>query len=137
MESYVLWQAGLRGPTIAVLNNRGNPPTLTERETSTKVHGPIPMRDGDEAYPLRTIERLYPMPTPGISDEKVEKIRAIATDDRADPAMRVVAERKLSVIHAESKGYTGDECGTCHGLTMVRNGTCLKCDTCGSTTGCS
>ncbi|WP_315782216.1 adenosylcobalamin-dependent ribonucleoside-diphosphate reductase [Bradyrhizobium sp. SZCCHNPS1003] len=35
------------------------------------------------------------------------------------------------------KGYTGDTCGSCGNVTMVRNGTCLKCDTCGETTGCS
>lgn len=38
---------------------------------------------------------------------------------------------------ARMRGYTGDACPECQNLTMVRNGTCLKCDTCGSTTGCS
>ncbi len=38
---------------------------------------------------------------------------------------------------ARSKGYEGDACPECHNMTLVRNGTCLKCDTCGSTTGCS
>ena len=40
-------------------------------------------------------------------------------------------------IKAVMQGYTGDECGECANFTMVRNGTCLKCDTCGSTSGCS
>jgi ribonucleoside-diphosphate reductase alpha chain len=35
------------------------------------------------------------------------------------------------------KGYVGDSCGECGNFTLVRNGTCLKCDTCGGTTGCS
>ena len=35
------------------------------------------------------------------------------------------------------KGYQGDACGECGNFTLVRNGTCLKCDTCGGTTGCS
>jgi ribonucleoside-diphosphate reductase alpha chain len=35
------------------------------------------------------------------------------------------------------KGYQGDACGECGNFTLVRNGTCMKCDTCGSTTGCS
>ncbi len=38
---------------------------------------------------------------------------------------------------AKAKGYEGEACSECHNFTMVRNGTCLKCDTCGSTTGCS
>jgi ribonucleoside-diphosphate reductase alpha chain len=38
---------------------------------------------------------------------------------------------------ARLKGYTGDPCPSCQSLTLVRNGTCLKCDSCGGTTGCS
>ena len=38
---------------------------------------------------------------------------------------------------ARAKGYTGDPCPECGSLTMVRNGTCLRCDSCGATTGCS
>jgi ribonucleoside-diphosphate reductase alpha chain len=35
------------------------------------------------------------------------------------------------------KGYTGEACRECGNFTLIRNGTCLKCDTCGATTGCS
>ncbi|MBV8118072.1 MAG: vitamin B12-dependent ribonucleotide reductase, partial [Candidatus Eremiobacteraeota bacterium] len=38
---------------------------------------------------------------------------------------------------AVAKGYSGDACSDCGQFTMVRNGTCLKCDTCGATNGCS
>ena len=38
---------------------------------------------------------------------------------------------------ARMKGYSGDACSECGHMTLVRNGTCLKCITCGSTTGCS
>lgn len=38
---------------------------------------------------------------------------------------------------ARFQGYTGDSCTECGHFTLVRNGTCLKCDTCGTTTGCS
>ncbi len=38
---------------------------------------------------------------------------------------------------ARLKGYEGDSCDDCGNFTLVRNGTCLKCVTCGSTTGCS
>jgi ribonucleoside-diphosphate reductase alpha chain len=38
---------------------------------------------------------------------------------------------------ARLKGYEGDPCTDCGQFTMVRNGTCLKCITCGTTTGCS
>ncbi|WP_298571156.1 vitamin B12-dependent ribonucleotide reductase [uncultured Aliiroseovarius sp.] len=38
---------------------------------------------------------------------------------------------------AKMQGYEGDPCGECGNYTLVRNGTCMKCNTCGSTTGCS
>ncbi len=42
-----------------------------------------------------------------------------------------------SVRVAMAKGYCGDACGECGQFTLVRNGTCLKCDACGATSGCS
>ncbi|MFC4270252.1 vitamin B12-dependent ribonucleotide reductase [Sneathiella chungangensis] len=45
---------------------------------------------------------------------------------------------KLSrAMEARMKGYEGDSCGECGNFTLVRNGTCMKCDTCGATSGCS
>ena len=41
------------------------------------------------------------------------------------------------VQSARVKGYEGDPCPECKQFTMVRNGTCLKCVTCGATSGCS
>jgi ribonucleoside-diphosphate reductase alpha chain len=38
---------------------------------------------------------------------------------------------------AKLKGYEGDPCDECGQLTLVRNGTCLKCLSCGATSGCS
>jgi len=45
-----------------------------------------------------------------------------------------IAERRAE---AKAKGYEGEACPECLNFTLVRNGTCLKCDTCGGTTGCS
>ncbi|MCX2722490.1 vitamin B12-dependent ribonucleotide reductase [Roseibium salinum] len=41
------------------------------------------------------------------------------------------------IAQARMKGYEGESCSECGNFTMVRNGTCLKCDTCGATNGCS
>jgi ribonucleoside-diphosphate reductase alpha chain len=38
---------------------------------------------------------------------------------------------------AKLRGYEGDACGACGNFTLLRNGTCMKCDTCGGTSGCS
>ncbi len=40
-------------------------------------------------------------------------------------------------IEAKIKGYEGEACGECGNFTLVRNGTCMKCNTCGGTSGCS
>ena len=56
-----------------------------------------------------------------------------------DPIPSPPPSKDTGALRAEAqmKGYTGDQCTECHNFTMVRNGTCLKCDTCGTTTGCS
>jgi len=65
--------------------------------------------------------------------------RATALDQLAwsqtrNDARAMVAEKRAE---AKAKGYEGEACGECGNFTLVRNGTCMKCDTCGSTTGCS
>lgn len=66
--------------------------------------------------------------------EKLEALqwsKAGAAREQAAPSK---AERRAE---AKAKGYEGEMCGECGNFTLVRNGTCMKCDTCGSTTGCS
>ena len=56
-------------------------------------------------------------------------------------------EREINVIpninlpdqieKAKLQGFEGEPCPECQNFTLVRNGTCLKCNTCGATTGCS
>jgi ribonucleoside-diphosphate reductase alpha chain len=41
------------------------------------------------------------------------------------------------MTEARMKGYEGEACPECQSFTMLRNGSCMKCDTCGATTGCS
>jgi ribonucleoside-diphosphate reductase alpha chain len=40
-------------------------------------------------------------------------------------------------VQARLKGYEGDPCSECGQLTLIRSGSCCKCDTCGATSGCS
>src|SRR5712691_4095844 len=57
-------------------------------------------------------------------------IEPIAPDSRAESRIEQIREARM-------KGYEGDSCEECGNFTLVRNGTCLKCDTCGATSGCS
>ncbi|MDJ0932886.1 vitamin B12-dependent ribonucleotide reductase [Breoghania sp.] len=62
------------------------------------------------------------------------------TEAKSAPQNAVRAAHKSvasQVAQARMKGYEGEACSECGNFTMVRNGTCLKCDTCGSTSGCS
>jgi ribonucleoside-diphosphate reductase alpha chain len=54
-------------------------------------------------------------------------------------AVEALTERSESDLISEARvrGYEGEACQECGNFTLVRNGTCLKCDTCGSTSGCS
>ena len=56
------------------------------------------------------------------------------------PVLVTVSGARATVSAAQAareKGYTGDPCPECGHLTLVRNGACMKCQTCGATTGCS
>jgi ribonucleoside-diphosphate reductase alpha chain len=76
-----------------------------------------------------------------ISEKTIELDNAKVLMDRLsqEPAEQkgMAISLHQSVMKARERGYTGDICPECQSMTMVRNGTCLKCNTCGSTTGCS
>ena len=50
---------------------------------------------------------------------------------------RRVDDKLDQIRQAKLKGYEGDSCDECGNFTLVRNGTCLKCVSCGATSGCS
>ena len=56
--------------------------------------------------------------------------KSISAAVESDPIMDPRAKAKL-------QGYEGDPCSDCGNYTLVRNGTCMKCNTCGGTSGCS
>jgi ribonucleoside-diphosphate reductase alpha chain len=56
---------------------------------------------------------------------------------RAATAIAVPATIADRIKQARQKGYEGDPCPACGSLTLVRSGACMKCDTCGETSGCS
>lgn len=76
------------------------------------------------------------------------EIDALFNDDEITSALSLQDDKPQNIdnnkkkndnrrIQAMMQGYTGDMCSECQNFTMVRNGTCLKCNTCGSTSGCS
>ncbi|NBV61532.1 MAG: vitamin B12-dependent ribonucleotide reductase [Rhodobacteraceae bacterium] len=59
---------------------------------------------------------------------------AIATSTTALASGSVSMDARTK---AKMQGYEGEACGDCGNYTLVRNGTCMKCNTCGATSGCS
>ena len=102
---------------------RGGPAQRRHRQ-------PSPARARSAAVPVAARSRAAGAP-------RRVTARAIAARERRQ--RRAGRRRRLLSASemARLKGYEGDPCGDCGQFTMVRNGTCLKCITCGTTTGCS
>ena len=74
----------------------------------------------------------------GLTDGSAVASAHIAQAAVVGVATGVASSSPLGVaFEAKLKGFEGDACPECGNFTMVRNGTCLKCTTCGGTTGCS
>lgn len=61
----------------------------------------------------------------------------VGQPSQEDATIDTGGELAQKIRAAKIKGYEGDPCGECGQFTMVRNGTCLKCMSCGATSGCS
>jgi ribonucleoside-diphosphate reductase alpha chain len=72
---------------------------------------------------------LKPATTPEVSLSQTASVAETVTRPETTIAHKVK--------EARMQGYDGESCPECQNFTLVRNGTCLKCNTCGSTTGCS
>jgi ribonucleoside-diphosphate reductase alpha chain len=55
---------------------------------------------------------------------------------QADGYQAMAGSQAERIRVARQKGYEGDPCANCQAMTLVRSGACLRCDTCGATTGC-
>jgi len=80
--------------------------------------------------PVQTLQTLVPE-TAGAARAAVAATTTTTTT-YASGAVSMDAASK-----ARMQGYEGEACGECGNYTLVRNGTCMKCNTCGSTSGCS
>ncbi|TCT07711.1 vitamin B12-dependent ribonucleotide reductase [Aquabacter spiritensis] len=127
-----------KAPAAARVVSKG----LVRGKTVNLMAQPLPEARGkDNITLLRTrtegATALKAEPEPGLAEElDVLEAAAESVLDKAlpwGPAART-AERRAE---ARARGYEGEACPECMNFTLVRNGTCMKCDTCGSTTGCS
>jgi ribonucleoside-diphosphate reductase alpha chain len=57
--------------------------------------------------------------------------------EKPKPAPLKAVSSPDGAAEAKLKGYEGDACPECGQFTLVRNGTCLRCESCGASSGCS
>jgi ribonucleoside-diphosphate reductase alpha chain len=77
------------------------------------------------------LAEVHPIAVGQSGGEPVSESAPVATGRTA------LRQNQAAAQKARYMGYEGDPCPECGALTLVRNGTCLKCDSCGGTTGCS
>jgi len=125
---------GKQAPAISRGLVRGKAPSLAA-VSNTDARG---MDAGRTASPAANVVSAFVAGGPSAgsvaSGAATALKQAPVIESEADRARALEATQRAA---AKAKGYEGSACPECHNFTMVRNGTCLKCDTCGSTTGCS
>ena len=110
-----------------------------------EVEGDVSVR------PAGVAERLHPVSThfrPGQNTPPPTPVASAAVEAPPAPTTprgttsnggtsTATMSKTQAISASKAKGYTGNACSECGQLTMVRNGACEKCDSCGATSGCS
>ncbi|HVV94400.1 MAG TPA: vitamin B12-dependent ribonucleotide reductase, partial [Hyphomicrobiales bacterium] len=112
----------------AIAGGSGGASPGTGNVTAFAAGRSAPRADAPAAATARKEE-----PAPA-TDAAFDRLFAAGTAEPETDARAKTAERRAE---ARLRGYEGEACSECGNFTMVRNGTCLKCDTCGNTSGCS
>jgi ribonucleoside-diphosphate reductase alpha chain len=123
----------MRGGSAAMTSGNDSAPSGGSRVTSLASHGQTShgpaSRDATEGAVALKQETQHDL-------SPTEKLEALQWS-KAGAAREATPSKAERRAEAKAKGYEGEMCGECGNFTLVRNGTCMKCDTCGSTTGCS
>jgi ribonucleoside-diphosphate reductase alpha chain len=126
----------------------GSRPTATAGSGATAISGATaatayrrdPARESEPAGYAANLPQPSATPSP-LAGEGAHSPSPLAGEGRGGGTVlatnAAVLDKAAQAAAARMKGYEGEACGECGNFTMVRNGTCLKCDTCGSTSGCS
>ena len=119
----------------------GVEPEYEAEEDTNDVHFIDPQQSAVQERLHPTSVHLHPgvpVEPPRISQESTGEATRQAPKRANDTHQGSVAVGQSMLQRvAVAKGYSGDPCNECGQFTLVRNGTCLKCDSCGATSGCS
>ena len=129
----------LRGNPLVVVRG-GAAAKMQVQEEHAHEHAHLPDEDEEVAFELSALRDQVleaagnPVATAMAALETRFVADATKAAAKAGNARQMAARR---AAEARMKGYEGDACGQCGNFTLLRNGTCMKCDTCGGTSGCS
>ncbi|MCC5875446.1 MAG: vitamin B12-dependent ribonucleotide reductase, partial [Candidatus Sumerlaeia bacterium] len=126
------------------VSDAGNEVEYDSEEEETILH------DADEEFFDPKAIRPDTIHLNPMSDNQKDVDESITVSPPRSTGVAVIEKPKVKTVvkgsvftktelarQAKLKGYVGEPCGNCGSWTLSRNGTCLKCDTCGNTTGCS
>ena len=124
----------LRGGDFDRLRSGANEGAANHDAPPKDVDGDAVDVEAEDAAPAPRAE------TPPEIEAQVARL-AEAVNRRPPPGVLakpgVLADPGGARQEARIKGYEGDACSECGQFTLVRNGACLKCESCGASTGCS
>jgi ribonucleoside-diphosphate reductase alpha chain len=128
-----------RSLKLAAIENRGGggaaPSSATGASAAEGGRGGVAMSGGASNVMALNVSGATALKAePEAKVSPAQALDALNWSDAKTHAKHAAAEKRAE---ARAKGYEGEACGECGNFTLVRNGTCMKCDTCGSTTGCS
>ena len=118
-----------------------SPVASLQQEVSSAFVKPAKARMEAAVSALTTVQQEIAggLAKPKVDASVAEIARQLADQLDARAKARIARDNMEAdrVAEARFKGYEGESCRECGNFTLLRNGTCLKCDTCGGTSGCS
>ncbi len=125
-------------PDMSVDAMAPEPEYTTQEEIEVRYTQKPPKAIQDKLHPQSTHMRPALTDRPPVQPEVREPVTTVARPVGPNGSMTTITLTRSETIRmAIAKGYSGDACNDCGQFTLVRNGTCLKCDSCGATSGCS
>ncbi|HXP94694.1 MAG TPA: adenosylcobalamin-dependent ribonucleoside-diphosphate reductase, partial [Candidatus Binatia bacterium] len=123
-------------PDMSVDAMAPEPEYTTQEEVEVRYTQTPPKALQDKLHPQSTHMRPALTDRPPVQPEVRESVATVARPAGPNGSMTTVTLTRSETIRmAIAKGYSGDACNDCGQFTLVRNGTCLKCDSCGATSG--
>ena len=104
----------------------------------------VPIAGGSDAADTPVADPPAPAPSAPAPESRTDApSAAAAAPSSAQPTTATstvplqMSDTAQRTLQAKQMGFEGDPCPECGQMMMVRNGTCLKCVSCGATSGCS